>query len=320
VNVRIVGDGVAARCSAHLLRRGGYGVTLDAPPRPRIPTILLGEMAQRLLEDIFERPGLFAGLPRVTQRIVQWNAAPQVLPHSAVTVSEELLLRFLPQPSDTVPGHDWSVVSAPPLPGMAEMHSFGSRFAWPVAVEMRAGAETNACWIEAVDDGWLFLNAGWLASVGAAPEVLLEKSSLIASRIERFDPSHRKFPAYPRMAAPLTGEKWFACGSAAMAFDPICGDGTAHAVREAILASAAIRAMDGGQDRARVRAHYEARLTAGFARHLEECRRFYESGGNGPWWRAELEAIDRGLAWCRARLEAHGAFLYALHGFDLRVL
>ncbi len=31
-----------------------------------------------------------------------------------------------------------------------------------------------------------------------------------------------------------------------MAFDPICGDGTAHAIREAILAAAVIRALARG--------------------------------------------------------------------------
>jgi len=320
VNVRIVGDGVAARCSAHLLRRGGYRVKLDAPARARIPTILLGEMAQRLIADIFEQPELFSGLPRITRKIVQWNAAPVELPHSAVILSEEILLSRLPEPSDDFEGRDWTMISSPPLPEECRMHGFGARSAWPVAVEMRAEAEPSASWIEAVEDGWLFLNAGWLASVGAPPEVLLEKSSLVASRIARFEPARAKFPAYPRMAAPLAGEKWFACGSAAMAFDPICGDGTAHAVREAILASAAIRAADAGQDRTRVTAHYEARLTAGFARHLEESRRYYASGGDGPWWRAELAAIDQGIAWCRAKLEAHGPFRCALDGFDLRVL
>lgn len=319
MNVRIVGDGVAARCSAYLLRRGGYRVKLDAPARARIPTILLGEMAQRLIADIFEQPELFAGLPRITRKIVQWNGAPAELPHSAVILSEEILLSRLPETAEDVEGHDWTVISAPPLPEVSQMHGFGARCAWPVAVEMRADAETAASWIEAVEDGWLFLNAGWLASVGAPPEVLLEKSCLVASRIARIEPVRAKFPAYPRMAAPLAGKKWFACGSAAMAFDPICGDGTAHAVREAILASAAIRAVGAGADATSVAAHYEARLTAGFARHLEESRRYYASGGDGPWWRAELEAIDRGIAWCGDKLEAHGPFRYALNGFDLRV-
>ena len=100
-----------------------------------------------------------------------------------------------------------------------------------------------------------------------------------------------------------------------MAFDPLCGDGTAHAVREAILASAVIRAADGGEDVGRVIVHYEGRLTAGFQRHLMECRRFYLSGGSGEWWRKEAESCDEGIAWCGARV---GEFRYRLEGLELR--
>ncbi len=285
---------------------------------------MLGEMAQRLLRDIFERDDLFRDLPRIGKRIVAWGpeATAVALDHSAAIVSEEELLSRLGEPreAEAVEQAEWTIVSAPPLPESSAMHGFGSRLASPVAVELSAGAESNACWIESLDDGWLFLNAGWLAAIGAPPEELLKKSSLIAKRIARIDPSAARFPAFPRMAEPLAGPGWFACGSAAMAFDPICGDGTAHAVREAILASAAIRAADRGEDPARLRTHYESRLTAGFERHLIQCRPFYSSGGDGPWWRAELRDIEQGIEWCRGRLQAHGPFLYRLNGLDLDVI
>ncbi len=250
------------------------------------------------------------------------EAAPAALDHSAAILSEEELLSRLGEPREAqaVEQADWTIVSAPPLPESSFMHGFGRRLASPVAVELNSRAESNACWIESLDDGWLFLNAGWLAAIGAPPEELLQKSSLVAKRIARIEPPAARFPAFPRMAEPLAGPGWFACGSAAMAFDPICGDGTAHAVREAILASAAIRAADRGEDPARLRAHYEARLIAGFERHLIQCRPFYSSGGDGPWWRAELQAIEQGIEWCRARLLAHGPFLYRLNGLDLDVI
>jgi len=285
---------------------------------------MLGEMAQRLLRDIFERNELFHDLPHIRKRIVAWGqqAAPVTLDHSATILSEEELLNRLGEPPDAGPLElaKWTIVSAPPLPESYAMQGFGSRLASPVAVELNASAEPNACWIESLDAGWLFLNMGWLAAIGASPEELLKKSALIAKRIARFDPSAARFPAFPRMAEPLAGSGWFACGSAAMAFDPICGDGTAHAVREAILAAAAIRAADRGEDPVALRAHYEARLTAGFERHLIQCRPFYASGGDGPWWRAELHAIERGIEWCRAKLQAHGPFRYRLNGLDLDVI
>jgi flavin-dependent dehydrogenase len=119
------------------------------------------------------------------------------------------------------------------------------------------------------------------------------------------------------MATPLGGEGWICCGSAAMTFDPICGDGTAHAVREAILASAAMRAVGRGEEAGPLLAHYEARLTAGFERHLGHCLQFYSSGWSGAWWREQVESAEEGIAWCRRRMEAHGRFRYRLNGLEL---
>ena len=87
---------------------------------------------------------------------------------------------------------------------------------------------------------------GWLLAVGAPAEALLAKSRVIAHEIAEMGASSGEFPAYARIASPLCAPGWLACGTAAMAFDPICGDGTAHAIREAILASAVIRALANG--------------------------------------------------------------------------
>ncbi len=170
----------------------------------------------------------------------------------------------------------------------------------------------EACWIEAVEDGWLFLISGWLLSVGG--DDLLKKSMLVREQIARVEEEGGRFPASPRIVSPLGGDGWIACGSAAMGFDPLCGDGTAHAVREAILASAVIRGSPAG-DVEGLLAHYEGRLTAGFLRHLGVCRQFYSSGGAGEWWNGELAAVDLGIGWCRGKLG--GDFRYRLEGLEL---
>jgi hypothetical protein len=103
-------------------------------------------------------------------------------------------------------------------------------------------------------------------------------------------------------------------------FDPICGDGTAHAIREAILATAVLRAIDKGDSTEALVAHYEARLTARFRRHLTLCRAFYCSGGTSPFWTAEQDAIDRGIQWCDDKLGAHPEFRYQLRGFELEAV
>jgi hypothetical protein len=316
-HVRIAGDGVAARCCAHLLTQAGHDVRLEPVKRARVPAIMIGEAAQRLIVDIFEQDKLFRELPRIEKRIVAWGpgAKPVALDHSAVLVSEELLLDRLDAVSSGTGEPEWSVYSAAPLPGSSEEHRFGSRMASVMPVELSARARANACWIESLEQGWLFLIPGWLVAVGAPAEELLSESKLVAEQIGRRETASARFAASPRMVTPLGGEKWIACGSAAIGFDPLCGDGTAHAMREAILATAVIRAAGAGEDVGSLMAHYEARLTAGLERHLIQCRQFYSSGGEGEWWRAETEACERGIEWCRPRLGR--GFRYRLNGLEL---
>lgn len=331
-SVVIRGDGVAAYCCAYLLNKNGFLVTLERVDRPRLPVIMLGDHALALIRDIFDRQDLFAGLPRIEQRVVAWglNANPIALEHSAVVVSEELLLESLRPPDvfDDKSGETprrWKVLSSKPLPAPNIEHRFGSRMASAVPVTLKDRSGPLACWIESLDAGWLFLipsatGSCWLLSVGDASETLLGQSRVIAQRIVRHEPARSEFPAYPRICSPLCAPGWLACGTAAMAFDPICGDGTAHAVREAILASAVIRAVSDDGDIDGVLAHYQARLTAGFARHLVRCREFYTSGGGGPWWNAELASIEKGVRWCESKLRDHAEFRYQLRGFELHAV
>jgi hypothetical protein len=328
--VVIRGDGVAARCCAHLLARSGVPVFFQPTDRPRLPAIMLSEPAQALIREIFGQENLFRDLPRISKRIVAWGrgASAVELEHSAVVVSEKLLLDSLgPALPDAAGGVNigWTVFASMPLPVAAVEHRFGSRIATAVQVELKPGAEPAACWIESIEDGWLFLIAnapgsGWLLSVGLRPHELLDQSRLIREQIAGCQSAAAQFAASPRIVAPLGGLGWIACGTAAMAFDPLCGDGTAHAVREAILASAVIGAATRGDDPVQLMAHYEARLTAGFRRHLAHCLEYYAAGCGGPWWQSEAESVRQGLDWCGRQLSRHNAFRYRLDGFELKAI
>ena len=309
---------MAAYCCAHLLNKAGFAVELEPVDRPRLPVILLGDQALALIRDIFDRPNLFDGAPRVRKRVVAWgpNANPIEVEHSAVVVSEEaLLVGIRPELAEADRACGWTILAARPLPVPVVEHRFGTRMASAVPVTLREGSDGAACWIESLEDGWLFLTPGWLLAVGARPEALLANSRVIAREIAETGSRSGEFPAYARITSPLCATGWLACGTAAMAFDPICGDGTAHAIREAILASAVIRAVVNGGAPEELLAHYTARLTAGFQRHLRLCRQFY-----GPLWSSELEAIDRGIQWCSGALANHTAFRYQLRGFELETV
>ena len=327
-NVLICGDGVAASCCAHLLSHAGWNVAMKRSDRPRLPVILLSDAALGLVRDVFGRPDLFRNSPRIRRRVVVWDRNQQPLPleHQAVVVSEQELLENL-QPHTEPASSDagmWTIYASRPLPTAAVEHSFGSRTAYTVEVNLKDGMDNGACWIESGQDGWLFLipntpQSGWLLSVGAPPDLLLGRSRTIGEQIAGYLGGAGKFPASPRIASRLSGPGWLACGTAAMAFDPICGDGTAYAIREAILACAVIRAAAAGASVADLFRHYESRLTAGFQRHLALCRQFYRSGHGGPWWDCEVAELEDGMEWCASRIGSRPEFRYQLRGLDLEL-
>jgi hypothetical protein len=296
---RVIGNGVAASCCAHLLK----SVEIVGDRRPRVPALLISSATQALVEDVFQRRGVFDGAARITKRIVRWGGATETVevPHSAVVISEADLVDRLGAVISR------SVCGEIPVP---DQHPFGTRMAtaFPVVAKL-----TNACSIESVASGWLFLLPGWLLSIGDSP---LEKSELVAAQIESMGEATGRFPAYPRISDPLCTDDWLAVGSEAMAFDPICGDGVGNAIREAILATAVIRATPNGDGPALFE-HYRARLVAGFLKHLELCRPFY-AACSGEWWRCELALLDSGIAWCREQLSTAMPFRYQLRDFNLQ--
>jgi hypothetical protein len=288
---------------------------------------MIGETGQRVLGDIFPGAELFKGLPRINKRVVKWGRAEVLaLPHAAVVVSEKTLLSriepLLPRSggSESEPP-EWTIFSSRPLPATSEDIQFGSRRAVASAVKLKPGCDPQASWVESLPHGWLFLlpneAGGWLLSVGDSPEALLGESSLLAPQILGVSSEARSFPCHPRAAEPLCGADWLACGSAALGFDPLCGDGSGYAAREAILASAVVRAAAQGSGKSGLLAHYRARLLAGFEKHLQVCAEFYRSGHSGPWWDEQKAATERGLAWCRDLLASFGVFQYRLSGFSL---
>jgi hypothetical protein len=329
--VLIRGEGVAASCCTRLLDQAGVPFVRESGFRPRLPAIMLGETAQKLLSDVFDRTDLFAGLPRIKKRVVAWkpNSEPLALPHSAVIVSEQALLNTIQhapvRPLDEPVGAlEWTILASRPLPESATEYPFGFRMASASPVKFKAECDVDTCWIESLERGWLFLlpsvEGGWLLSVGGSAESLLADSRLIAGQIADVAEAGGSFPCHPRITEPLGSPGWLACGTAAMGFDPLCGDGTGHATREAILASAVVRAvLDGGDVNAAV-AHYRSRLLAGFHRHLQVCQEFYGSGPSGPWWEEQQDGIRRGLLWCQPRLEGAPAFRYRLNGFSLEAI
>ena len=194
-SVLIRGESLAAACCASLLHQAGVPFRRETVSRPKLPAIMIGETAQRVLADIFPAIDLFKGLPRIRKRVVQWgaNAEAIALPHSAVVVSEQILLERIepvwarsaePQSESG----EWTIFSSRPLPSPSEEIQFGSRLAAASAVKLKPGCDPEASWVESLPHGWLFMlpgheENGWLLSVGGDAESLLAESSLLARQI-----------------------------------------------------------------------------------------------------------------------------------------
>jgi len=266
--------------------------------------------------------------------VVAWGPESKAVafPHSAVVASERELLdriqRIRPNPEEASTAEadtyepQWTIFASAPLPEVAVEYEFGERPAAACGVTLQRECDGESCWIESVESGWLFLlpggtDAGWLLSVGDSVDALLERSRLIKRQIADIRPPRGVFPSHPRVAHPVSAAGWLACGSAALGFDPLCGEGAGNAVREAILGSAVIRAAADGEDAAGLIAHYQTRLLAGFQRHLAHCFQFYGSGCPGPWWKRQLDDLERGLTWCSQQLARSGVSRYRLNGFTI---
>lgn len=324
--ISIRGRGVAALCSARLLSALDLNWTFKPEPRSSAPALLLSDQALALMRDCLGDPTLLQGRRRVLWRIVAWGGRdPVEVEHGAIVLDEGDLEAALAvktailsmAPCDAA----YAIHAAAPFPE-PEVRRFGARPSHGARIALLRQEDASACWIEAVDNGWLFLiptgeAQGWLLAVGAPVDELLALSHHIAPRVTLWETSAATFETAPRMLARLAGPGWLACGTEAIAFDPICGDGTAQAIREAVLAAAVARALADGEDPQALATHYQSMLLAAMRRHLRLCAQFYSDGGSAPWWQDQLASLAEGFDWCTAQLATLPEPAFVLQGSRL---
>ncbi|MFZ0591211.1 MAG: hypothetical protein WAM39_12055 [Bryobacteraceae bacterium] len=328
-SVWVTGSGIAAHACARLLRRANVRVCLKREQGWQSPVVLLSSVTQRLLHDVFEDPQLFTGVHPIRKRVVRWGgteAHTLAIPHMGVAVAEsELLSRIGPTVADRQPEKEdeptWTIACSRTFPERSRRH-FGERTACAFPVVLSRECDAESCYVESVSNGWLFLlpfsrTEASLLCVGAQAGVeLLERSQLVARQISTCGSKTSSFRAHPSILDGLASLGRIACGAAAVSFDPLCGEGMGNAIREAILASAVVRASLSGGRVDDLILHYKSCLLGGFLRHLETCEAFYSSGPQDDWWQTEQLRIRDGIDWVRQRLPDQ-PFRFRLSGFDL---
>src|SRR6266705_390989 len=158
------GDGIAALTCGHLLQSAGFGVSIERAPRAYLPALMVSASSQALFNDVLELRDAFSSLPRIQKRVVKWGPYPELVafPHSAVITSEQFLLEMMTPKVFHVDANsdeaaDWTIISSRPLPEPVIECGFGSQIATVTAVQREKNSDPTACWIESLEDGWLFL-------------------------------------------------------------------------------------------------------------------------------------------------------------------
>ncbi|HKM61076.1 MAG TPA: hypothetical protein VJY39_01170 [Acidisphaera sp.] len=305
----VIGAGVAGLTAAHLLRARGWNVAASGTPRASFGAILLRETTARLLLAIWgDTDGtLLRGARRLHGRRVLWGTEPEArVAQPAYAIELSMLVAALAErvgrlAPDSADACAWTLAAtddaASPL-GPARRH--GVRRAWIADVALSPLAPRDEAVLEGVDGGWFMLlpdgsGRGTLQAVAArasdAPpfDDLRARTRLMRDLVGEVCAQAGPFPCMPRLRAPAAGSRTIAVGEAALACDPLCGDGVGHALRGAVAAASALQAIAAGAPEAEALRRYDAGLAFAMRRHLGACIAHYEAAGGG--WDAEIAAM-----------------------------
>jgi hypothetical protein len=339
-SVKIIGNGFAAFAALRSLEKQDIPVHIDsagAEQSPRPIPLVLDEVAARLLSELFGSE-IFRGAQQLRRRFVNWGGETRLVSQPSLAISKSSLLTRIAgtlsaqaraeKPVET----NWELIaserSSTPRFGKIE---FGRRMTLSCEVALEPDHDPTVSRIESGSWGWMHLfplgdRKGCLQATVPSP-FSIDPDELMESLLAQCSTPLRRSiagiagfidvqPSSPAISGQVAGERTLKIGSAALRFDPLCGDGTAQSVRTGILAAASV-ASSSEFGRTSV-THYERRIAATFAAHLGACSSFYRSGDFGPAWKHELSDIDR--AWTSMSDARDGRFDFTFdNGILLKV-
>ena len=316
----VLGNSLGALAAAVILRGLSWQVFLAPSSQPRGDHPIVVNATGRYLLDRICGAQFLAGVPqhRLTRRRIVWRrgriaeladdaivVGAAVLKHAmAATASARGAAQDDPARTGPMP---WTFVGAAPDPRDGAVRHGGKRSAAVAPVALRSGADDAVLTIEAGAAGWAALvptgqSAGALFAFGTAsfvdPEAALDAivadMAVIPNELEAVTGRCSAFAGAPRLhAMPWPEGGTVLLGNAALAFDPLCGDGTAVALRTAHLAAVLAEACASGADAAGLRAFYARRLALAMRAHLRGLSALYAEAPFCAAWKNELGAMHR---------------------------
>lgn len=329
--VQIAGSGIAALSIAQLLSQSGIPYAVEPDNAKQTRSVLLSSQTVQLLSAI-HRTDRFVQLSwPIQRRSVLWGdaTAPVTVEHHGISISESRLaeelrsrLRSSRKSTSGPASSEWLIETQLRAGSGDTLTRYGERRTAFQTVTLRSSADAHCCVTESVPNGWLFLlptssSEAALLCTGYHPEEVLAQSRLVVRQMEHTSAFSTPVNIAPAMAHELTGPGLIRAGSAALRFDPLCGEGAGHAAREAYLAAAVLRGADRGEAVHGLLAHYATRLQQAFLRHLLVCRSFYDIHQEAAFWRSELEHLETGIAAMQAGA-LYAPAIFRFEGLDLK--
>jgi 2-polyprenyl-6-methoxyphenol hydroxylase-like FAD-dependent oxidoreductase len=325
MHVMIAGGGPAACAAVLALRRRGVAVRLvDTADRPS-PPLVLNEAAVELLVDLSGGAAWLDQAHQLRRRVVRWGDEPaRTVLEPAISLPGAMLRQRLMEIARRQLGgtdrieydadarqmnESWSLYAAPgAAPSATTVERFGRRVMLFTEVPLARGADPTTCWMEGCRGAWVFLaplaarRAVLQAALPQQPSgdpadalaAVVATTRDVARLIEGCDGDVQVHPTAPTLYRPLGGPRWLAIGHAAMSLDPVCGDGTAQALRSGLLAAAIVVASRHGRAPDDLIEHYHRRVMRTFAAHLDACARIYDRTIFVAGWEDEIAMARHG--------------------------
>ncbi len=278
---------------------------------------MLNGPARYILERMWG-PELLAGLPhhRLARRVIIWrDRTPRQIEDASIVVDATALAqRMATQAAATgvslveafhVEPASWTVIATGRGAAGGEILSGGARIAVTAPVALAATADSDALLIEAGPNGWVACvptnsTDGMLFACApattATPEEALDGlvagTRAVRQAIAAVTGPCAVLEAAPRLRyPPHNGATTVFVGDAAIAFDPVSGDGAGVALRTAHLAASLAEAFVRGTKLEALHSFYSYRLARAMSVHIHGLLSLYAEPAFHLAWTNELAAM-----------------------------
>ena len=212
--------------------------------------------------------------------------------------------------------------------GGVDRQVYGSRHIIATHVELADGSNSGGCRIASIPKGWVFLtptsrNTGCIQAMVPTKtsnpekflETLVQETPFIKSQLRNWKGDVSVFEASPALSSTFYGSDWIGVGDAAIALDPLCGDGTGWGLRGAIWCTAILDRIVSDESKSAYQQYYSWRLHQAFREHLKQCVRFYSQADS--CWFSEVQSMEKGIQECSTAMGRAQQFSFGLQGLQL---